>query len=248
MHEAPSPFTVRAFSFPDIPVARETSRPLQGHAVEIIAAIMSHAEVTPGVDCAADSSSSPQCEVLWAAARGREDLGTLGGANSAGVGIGQSGEVVGISETAAGPTEAFLWTPTRGMRSLGTLDGSFSLAFSVNTHRRVVGVSGGPFLWPDCGHDCGPLHALDADRRPPRRRTQRQGPSTRSHRGSKLTPGCEDGLVRPRAKAGRPFTVGGCCGPGMPRSVMIRSFTLDGLDEGQCALNLTSPRAASRVT
>ena len=71
--------------------------------------------------------------------RGTEELGTLSGAKSAGVGIAQSGKIVGVSETAAGTTEAFLWARVRGMRSLGALHGSFSLAFSVNTHRRVVG-------------------------------------------------------------------------------------------------------------
>ena len=68
-------------------------------------------------------------------------------------GIAQTGEVVGISQTAHGTDEAFLWTRGGGMRSLGTLGGPVSVAFGVNTHRRVVGASltatnlVRPFLW-----------------------------------------------------------------------------------------------------
>jgi len=83
------------------------------------------------------------------------DLGTLGGAHSAAFGISQTGEIVGMSETAAGTEEAFLWTPDEGMRSLGLLgrDPETSAA-AVNASRWIVGNTateadeiGLPFLW-----------------------------------------------------------------------------------------------------
>jgi probable HAF family extracellular repeat protein len=87
-----------------------------------------------------------------------EDLGTLGGAASFAFGISETGEVVGVSTTAAGIDEAFLWTRERGMRSLGTLGSDLgSVGFGVNTHRRVVGLgtTAGelvlPFLWTPAG-------------------------------------------------------------------------------------------------
>jgi probable HAF family extracellular repeat protein len=71
-----------------------------------------------------------------------EDLGTLGGPTSLAHAISETGEVVGISGTAAGTEEAFLWTRAGGMRSLGTLrvvPNSFATA--VNTHRRIAGTA-----------------------------------------------------------------------------------------------------------
>jgi probable HAF family extracellular repeat protein len=82
-----------------------------------------------------------------------EDLGTLGGARSAALGISDNGVVVGISETGRGTEEAFIWTRGGGMRSLGEFGGGFGEAHAVNTHRRVVGrsLTAGvvvrPFLW-----------------------------------------------------------------------------------------------------
>lgn len=67
------------------------------------------------------------------------DLGTLGGARSAALGIGADGRVVGWSETANGETHAFLWTPERGMIDLGTLGGTFSQASGIDALGRVVG-------------------------------------------------------------------------------------------------------------
>jgi probable HAF family extracellular repeat protein len=88
------------------------------------------------------TSSGEEHAFLWTVGRGMEDLGTLGGSGfSLAIGISQTGEVVGFSETGpgSGVLEAFLWTRGRGMQGLGNLGGFFSIAWSVNTHRQVVG-------------------------------------------------------------------------------------------------------------
>src|SRR4051794_34524752 len=51
------------------------------------------------------------------------DLGTLGGADSLGLGINDSGQVVGQSDTADGHTHAFLYSQGV-MADLGTLGGA----------------------------------------------------------------------------------------------------------------------------
>jgi probable HAF family extracellular repeat protein len=48
------------------------------------------------------------------------DLGTLGGNFSQGVAINRSGEIVGTSNTKAGPADAFLWNGGRSMTDIGT--------------------------------------------------------------------------------------------------------------------------------
>ena len=92
---------------------------------------------------------------LWTAARGMEDLGTLGGPTSVAFGISETGVVVGTSTTAAGTEEAFLWTRGGGMRRLSTPGGHPSAsANAVNTHRRVVGSNVDflqPFFWTPGG-------------------------------------------------------------------------------------------------
>jgi probable HAF family extracellular repeat protein len=92
---------------------------------------------------------------LWTAARGMEDLGTLGGPTSVALGISETGVVVGTSTTAAGTEEAFLWTRGGGMRRLSTPGGQPSAsANAVNAHRRVVGNNADfvePFFWTPGG-------------------------------------------------------------------------------------------------
>lgn len=81
--------------------------------------------------CAAGTGEVPEYyEVL---------LGTLGGKTSEALGLNERGQVVGISETAAGETHAFLWERGR-MRDLGTLlGGRMSVASDVNDRGEAVG-------------------------------------------------------------------------------------------------------------
>jgi len=89
------------------------------------------------------------------------DLGTLGGDASAAAGINASGQVVGWSATATGPTRAFLYAGGT-MTALGTLSGGRdSQATAINDRGEVVGFAGinefGPrfpeftqgFIWQD---------------------------------------------------------------------------------------------------
>jgi probable HAF family extracellular repeat protein len=76
------------------------------------------------------------------------DLGTLGGAHSAGFGINASGQVTGQSYLTGGSTtHAFLWTPTTpngasgAMQDLGTLGGFLSRGKGINASGQVVGSS-----------------------------------------------------------------------------------------------------------
>lgn len=67
-------------------------------------------------------------------------LGTLGGRDSVGVGLGEDGSVVGWAHTADGDQHAFLWFDGL-MTDLGTLGGDESLAHAVNSLGQVVGYS-----------------------------------------------------------------------------------------------------------
>lgn len=67
------------------------------------------------------------------------DLGTLGGWNSAALGINSAGQVAGYSTTSSGIDHAFLWQDGV-MTDLGTLGGS-SQAWAINSAGQVVGWS-----------------------------------------------------------------------------------------------------------
>lgn len=75
------------------------------------------------------------------------NLGTLGGNESLGADVNDSGIAVGISTTTNGVSRAFLWTPggTNGvptnpqMSDLGTLGGSNSEAYSINVSGQISG-------------------------------------------------------------------------------------------------------------
>ena len=75
-----------------------------------------------------------------------KDLGTLGGRYSYGVGVNDSGQVAGASDTAAESasgytlTHAFLSGPNGGtLTDLGTLGGNYSEGHKVNAHGQVTG-------------------------------------------------------------------------------------------------------------
>jgi probable HAF family extracellular repeat protein len=103
------------------------------------------------VSCAPQSSCSRG--IIWYAAGGSRDIGTLGGESTTPRAINSSGEVVGLSALANGAGTAFLWSETLGMRQLPVSDGAWAFGVSdvrSDGTRLVVGAGGRPFgalLW-----------------------------------------------------------------------------------------------------
>jgi len=83
------------------------------------------------------------------------DLGTLGGATSSAFAVNNSGQVVGVADTAT-QSDAFLWQ-SGTMTDLGTLGGNASNAQNINNLGQVVGFStnassvSDAFLWTSSG-------------------------------------------------------------------------------------------------
>jgi probable HAF family extracellular repeat protein len=68
------------------------------------------------------------------------DIGTLGGKSSEANAVNESGNVVGVSETASGEQHAFGWSPSQKMFDLGTIGrGKMSVATGINSVSDVVG-------------------------------------------------------------------------------------------------------------
>jgi len=85
---------------------------------------------------------------LWTPAEGMQDLGTLGGPDSAAAFVNLSGQISGQSYTnaAINPTtgyatlDPFFWEHGK-MLDIGTLGGTFGYSVWMNSHGQVVGVS-----------------------------------------------------------------------------------------------------------
>ena len=79
---------------------------------------------------------------LYTAGTGMTDLGTLGGTDSFGFAINNSGQVTGWSNPFGSGTvaHAFLYTAGTGMIDLGTLGGSSSKGFGINAAGDVIGM------------------------------------------------------------------------------------------------------------
>ena len=99
----------------------------------------------------------------WTKSRALQDLGTLGGTDSAAFSINDRGQISGwsftnttVNSSTGAPTmDPFLWADGR-MVDLGTLGGTFGKSFSLNNRGQVAGSSylAGdqschPFLWAD---------------------------------------------------------------------------------------------------
>jgi len=91
--------------------------------------------------------------VIWYAAGGSRQLGTLGGAHSWARGINASGEVVGSSTSPQVGNTAFFWSESRGMMQL-PFTGHWAAANAVSNvrpdgSRVVVGMSSTskPLVW-----------------------------------------------------------------------------------------------------
>lgn len=99
------------------------------------------------------TSGSGRCNrgMIWYAAGGSRDIGTLGGESTAPRGINAAGEVVGLSTLSNGNTAPFFWSEALGMRQLPVPRTGTGWAFAVSGVRPdgtriVVGEGGGSAL------------------------------------------------------------------------------------------------------
>jgi uncharacterized membrane protein len=94
-------------------------------------------------------SSASQCQrgIIWYAAGGSRELGTLGGETTAPRAINAAGEVVGLSTLPNGNGVPFFWSEAAGMRQLPVTDGAWAFAISgvrPDGTRLVAGAGGRP--------------------------------------------------------------------------------------------------------
>jgi probable HAF family extracellular repeat protein len=85
-----------------------------------------------------DTGSGSTHAVRWNSGGGINDLGTLGGMNSYGMAINNSGSVTGFAANHSGYLRAFLYAAGY-MTELGTLGGTSSYAFGINSSSTIVG-------------------------------------------------------------------------------------------------------------
>ena len=71
-----------------------------------------------------------------------QDLGSLGGQNSAAQAINTAGQIVGFSDlSTSNVTHAALWLAPNEIQDLGTLGGNYAVAKGINDVGQVVGWS-----------------------------------------------------------------------------------------------------------
>jgi probable HAF family extracellular repeat protein len=103
------------------------------------------------IPCASPSEQipPPQCfrGVIWYAAGGSRELGTLGGETTSPRAINAAGEVVGLSALPNGEGHPFFWSEALGMRQLPVTGGAWAFGVSgvrPDGTRLVVGAGGQP--------------------------------------------------------------------------------------------------------
>ena len=86
-------------------------------------------------------TTGPTHAVLWDDALVIQDLGTLGGTNSAAIDINASGQVIGSSQTAGNAaTHFFLWSAGTGMQDLNTIiDPNVTSVVEINAAGQIIG-------------------------------------------------------------------------------------------------------------
>jgi len=84
--------------------------------------------------------------VLWSASGAIQDLGTLGGTNSAAIDINDAGQVIGSSQTSGdATTHSFLWSSATGMQDLATLiDPNVTSVVEINDAGQIIGTYTAP--------------------------------------------------------------------------------------------------------
>ena len=79
--------------------------------------------------------------MLWSASGVIQDLGTLGGTNSAAIDINASGQVIGSSQTTGdAATHFFLWSSGSGMQDLNTtINAAITSVVEINDAGQIIG-------------------------------------------------------------------------------------------------------------
>ena len=79
--------------------------------------------------------------VLWSSTGAIQDLGTLGGTNSAAIDVNDAGQVIGASQIAGdGATHFFLWSAGTGMQDLETIiDPKVTSVVEINAAGQITG-------------------------------------------------------------------------------------------------------------